>query len=258
MSATSTVTTLPLHLLGPADDALLTAQRLGEWITRAPTLEEDVALANIALDQLGAARTLFQLLAAREGAGRTEDDLAYWRGPDEFRNTCLVERERGDFAVTMVRLLLLTTHQHAHWSALCGSTDRDVAALAARCVKEVGYHVDHAAGWVDRLGDGTEESHRRTQTALDAEWAWAAELTDSSGTDPEAIASGAAVDVADLREPVLTRLRAVLHGAGLAEPTEPVGGPARPRGRRGEHTAALAPLLAEMQEVARAHPGATW
>ena len=160
----------PDYVLGLADDALVSAQRLGWWISRAPELEEDVALANIGLDQLGQARTLLAHAGRLEGDGRGEDDLAYWRDEREFRCVHLVERPQTDFGVAMARLLVFACYQAELYAALLGSADETLAGVAGKAVKEVAYHVDHAHHWVVRLGDGTDESHARMQAALDAEW----------------------------------------------------------------------------------------
>ncbi|MTB83319.1 1,2-phenylacetyl-CoA epoxidase subunit PaaC [Nocardioides marmotae] len=234
-------------LLGLADDALVTAQRLGWWISRAPELEEDVALANIGLDQLGQARGLYTVLTALEGAGRTEDGLAFLRGPAEYRNVLLVERPQEDFAVCVVRMLLLAAWQSEAYAALA-AREGPARGVAAKAVKEVAYHLDHAAGWVLRLGDGTDLSHARAQAALDAEWPYLPELLEPDPT-PE-------VDPASVREAVLGRVVPVLDRATLTVPPTPAEPPTG--GRAGRHTAHLGDLLAEMQQVARAHPGATW
>jgi ring-1,2-phenylacetyl-CoA epoxidase subunit PaaC len=252
--------TSEVYVLALADDALIASHRLTEWIARAPQLEEDVALGNIALDLLGQARLLLQyagtLGAASTGEGlRTEDDLAYFRDEREFRNVSLVERENGDFAVTMARLLLFSTYQHELYTRLVHSTDETLAAVAAKAVKEVDYHRDHARQWVLRLGDGTPVSHERMQAALDVEWPWAAELFDATWLPPQLVDEGVAVDPSDLEEPVLDWVRAVLAEATLAEPQVSA---AYSTGRDGRHTEALGYLLAEMQHLARSHAGATW
>lgn len=243
------------YVLALGDDALISAQRMGWWISRAPELEEDVALANIGLDQLGQARMLLAHAGELEGRGRGEDDLAYWRDEREFRNVGLVEREQTDFGVTMARLLIFATWQRALWSALAGSSDPTLAAIAAKASKEVRYHVDHAGQWVIRLGDGTEHSHARMQAALDAEWPWAAELFDPAPIDATLIESGVAVDPAGLRASVEESLTTVITRATLTVPDAP---PAFSRGRAGRHTEQLGYLLAEMQHLTRSHPGATW
>ena len=228
---------------------------MGWWISRAPQLEEDVALANIGLDQLGQARTLLAHAGELEGAGRGEDDLAYFRDEREFRNVHLVEREQTDFGVAVVRLLIVSAWQSELYAALRASTDPTLAGVAGKAVKEVAYHLDHAAQWVVRLGDGTETSHERVQAALDAEWPHLAELFDGSWIDPQLLADGVAVDPASLRDAVLRRIEPVLAEATL---TVPDVAPARGGGRRGLHTEAMGYLLAELQHLARSHPGATW
>lgn len=244
------------HLLGLADDALVTAQRLTEWVASAPALEEDVALANIALDQLGVARALLTRAGEVEGRGRDEDALAYRRGPDEITCVRLVERpDDGDFAVAMVRLLLLSTCQLHRYAGLRASRDPVLAAVATRAVPEVTYHRDHARGWVLRLGDGTEESHRRAQAAVAGEWPFLGELLTAS---PDAVAVGLEQDAATWVPAALADLRADLTAACLEVPPDPPRAERVDRGRRGEHTPHLAALLGPMQELARAHEGASW
>jgi ring-1,2-phenylacetyl-CoA epoxidase subunit PaaC len=235
------------YVLGLADDALVSAQRMGWWISRAPELEEDLALANIGLDQLGQARSLLSYAGTLEGAGRTEDDLAYLRDDREFRNVWLVERPQSDFGVLIARLLVFSTYQCELYAALSSSTDPTLSAIAAKAVKEVAYHRDHARLWTLRLGDGTDESHRRMQTALEGEWPFVDELFEP--------VDGAPVDPASLRSAVLARIESVVLAATLAVPTVApvVGG-----GRRGLHTEHLGHLLADMQHLHRSHPGATW
>ena len=241
------MTALYDYTLALADDALISSQRMGWWISRAPELEEDVALANIGLDQLGQARTLLAYAGELEGAGRGEDDLAYWRDERDFRNVCLVERPQTDFGVAMARLLIFATWQSELYAALSGADDATLAGVAGKAVKEVRYHVDHAARWVVRLGDGTDESHLRMQAALEAEWPWLDELF--------APVDQAVVDPAGLRGPVVSRIAAVVGEATLELPQTQ---PAVARGREGIHTEHLGYLLAEMQHLTRSHPGAAW
>ena len=243
------------YVLSLADDALVAAQRMGEWIAASPQIEEDVALGNIALDLLGQARSLLAYAGSLEDPDRTEDDLAYLRDAAEFRNVHLLERPRGDFGVAMARLLVLSTYLCELYDRLRHSTDETLAAVAAKAVKEVDYHRDHATVWVLRLGDGTDESHRRMQAALDAEWPYVEELFDGSYVDPGLVEQGVAVDPATLREPFDRRIATVLTQATLAVPQVPA---ARTGGRRGEHTEDLVAMLEDMQGLARAHPGATW
>jgi ring-1,2-phenylacetyl-CoA epoxidase subunit PaaC len=227
--------------LALADDALVAAQRLAEWTTRAPELEEEVALANIGLDLLGQARLLYARCGQVDGTGRGEDAYAYFRDADDFRNVRLVELPNGDFAFSLARLLVFATWRLAHFDRLAAAADPVLAAIAAKGVKELTYHRQYAAEWVVRLGDGTAESHRRMRAGLD----------------------GVAVHLGELRRAhdahaeVVAVLRQVTEAAGLPLPdTTPHG--AAGSGREGDHTEHLAPLLAELQSVARAHPEATW
>ncbi|WP_395694859.1 1,2-phenylacetyl-CoA epoxidase subunit PaaC [Nocardioides sp.] len=236
-----------------ADDALVSAQRTGWWISRAPELEEDVALANIGLDQLGQARALLTYAGRVEGDGRSEDDLAYLRDEREFRNVWLVERAQTDFGVAMARLLLLAAWQCELYGALLASTDPTLAAVAGKAVKEVSYHLDHASRWVVRLGDGTDESHVRMQAGLDAEWPYLEELF--GPVDAGLVESGVAADPPALRAAVLARLEPVVAEATLVLPDVT---PVRGRGREGIHTEEMGYLLAEMQHLHRSHPGAVW
>lgn len=250
-------THLAAYVLGLGDDALILAQRLGEWITRAPQIEEDIALGNIALDLLGQARTLLSYAGEIEGSFtgtlRDEDDLAFLRDEREFRNVHLVEIENGDFAVTMARQLIFSAYQYELYTALLTSTDPTLSGLAAKAVKEVDYHRDHAAQWVLRLGDGTPESHDRMQAALDRVWPYVEEIFDS--TDTVAALPGIAADPAAFRPAWTTYVENVIAEATLTVPTPKW----RSRGgRTGYHSENLGHLLAEMQNLHRSHPGATW
>jgi ring-1,2-phenylacetyl-CoA epoxidase subunit PaaC len=248
------------YALALGDDALVLAQRCGEWVTRAPQLEEDVALANIGLDLLGQARTLLTYAGDVEGEGRTEDDLAYLRHERDFLNLQLVEQENGDFAVSMARLLVFSSYQLELYRRLTASRDETLAGVAGKAVKEVAYHRDHASEWVLRLGDGTPESSRRMQDGLERIWPYVDELFATSSRhgvwpSPDLVTDGVAVDPSSLREPALGHVRAVLSSAGLVEPT--------PRwvaqgGRQGVHSTPMGHLLAELQHLHRSHPGATW
>ncbi|TDD68736.1 phenylacetate-CoA oxygenase subunit PaaI [Jiangella aurantiaca] len=243
------------YALALGDDALVLAQRLGEWVARAPELEEDVALANIALDLLGQARTLLRYAGDLEGAGRDEDALAYWRDDRDFRNALLVELPNGDFAVTMARQLVFAAYQYELYDRLRASSDDTLAAVAGKAVKEVHYHRDHATQWVLRLGDGTDESRRRMVAGLATVWPYADELFQPDDATAALVADGVAVDPPTLREPWTSYVEGVLAEAGLELPEA-----AAPRsgGRRGLHTEHLGFLLAEMQHLHRSHPGATW
>jgi ring-1,2-phenylacetyl-CoA epoxidase subunit PaaC len=257
---------LGAYCLMLGDDALVLAQRLTQWITAAPELEEEVAIANVALDLLGQARLLLAragsvgvLGRSRERATDTipdEDALAYFRDPDEFRNTALVEATNGDFAQTMVRLLAAATVRLAVFARLRESRDPVLAAIAAKGVNELAYHRDHAARWVLRLGDGTEESHRRAQAGADAVWPLLDDVFTATDVEARLTAAGVAVDPADVRGEVVAVLTQVLGQATLRVPEWPAD--VAPRGRTGEHTAELPPLLATLQGLARQHPAATW
>jgi ring-1,2-phenylacetyl-CoA epoxidase subunit PaaC len=252
------VTATADYLLALGDDALIAAQRLGEWAAAAPEMEEDIALANIALDQLGAARLLLSYaaevltaagtgLAAAGGAALDEDALAFLRDDREYRNCLLVELPNGDFAVTIAKLLFLSAYQLPLYTALSECPDERLAAIGAKARKESAYHLDHAGLWTVRLGDGTAESHRRMQAALDQVWPYAHEFF---AADP-----GAPVDPATLRPAFLAAVEPVLVEATLARPAD---GWAPAGGRTGVHTEHLSYLLAEMQVLHRAHPGARW
>jgi ring-1,2-phenylacetyl-CoA epoxidase subunit PaaC len=243
------------YLLRLGDDALITTQRLGEWSARAPEMETDIALSNIALDQLGVARMFLTYAGEVEGAGRDEDALAYLRHDTDFRNAQLVEIPDADFGVTIAKLLCLSTYQRLLYDALTSSTDERIAAIAAKAVKESAYHLDTASLWTVRLGDGTDKSRRRTQAAFDGIWPYAFELFESDAVTEEVAASGVGVDPSTLRDAWQTTVTNVLRSATLTEPDStwrPTGG------RSGRHTEALSYLLAEMQVLHRAHPGATW
>jgi ring-1,2-phenylacetyl-CoA epoxidase subunit PaaC len=246
------------------DDALVSAQRLTEWVARAPELEEEVALANIGLDLLGQARLLLSRAAQADPsvlpAGGTEvpdDALAYFRDQQDFRNVRLCELANGDFAFSVLRLLVFATWRLAVFSRLTGSADPVLAAIAAKGVKELTYHRDHAARWVVRLGDSTPEARARVEAALVAVWPWLPELFRTSTV--EVGLPGVAVDPASVRAEVSTVLAEVLATATLTAPAVPPAALVAGRdGRDGVHTEALGYLLAELQAVARAHPGATW
>jgi ring-1,2-phenylacetyl-CoA epoxidase subunit PaaC len=228
-------------LVAHADDNLVLAQRLGEWISRAPELEEDIAIGNIALDHLGVARALYTHAGQLEGKERTEDDFAMRRPEREFLNVLLVEQPNGDFAQTMVRGLFFDAYQVELWADLSVSEDTTLAGIAGRALKEARYHLLHSSTWVIRLGDGTGESHSRAQIAVDTLWRYTAELF-------EPAASG----YHDIWEKVVSD---ILDEARLQIPDDPYQ---RSGGRRGFHSEHLGPLLAEMQWMQRSHPGLEW
>lgn len=239
------------YALRLGDDALILAQRLAWWVARAPELEEDIALTNIALDQLGHARSFLSYAAL--AWGKTEDDLAYFRDEHEFTNAQLVEQPNGDFAHTIARQLIVSHYQVGLYSRLVDSSDGMIAAISAKALKEVDYHRDHATQWVLRLALGTEESRRRMIAGLGVMWPYVEELFE----DDELVESlgDVAVLPSSLRADFDAAIGAVLSEADLEVPG---GFVASGGGRRGVHTEFLGPLLAEMQVLARAHPGATW
>ncbi len=225
-------------LLARADDALVLGHRLSEWTGRAPMLEEELALANIALDLIGQARALYA------ATGQDEDRLAYLRDAGQYRNALVMELPNGDFAFTISRLFLVSAASDRYWRAAMTAADPDLAAIAAKAEKETTYHLRHASEWLIRLGDGTAESHRRAQAALDALWPYTGELFEPDGLGPEI----ARADWAATVTPVIAR-------ATLARPED---GWMQTGGRSGRHTEHLGHLLAEMQVLPRTYPGATW
>ena len=252
---TASAADVATYALRLGDDALVLGQRLCEWAARSPQIEQDVALLNLALDHLGVARSLLTHAGALEGAGRTEDDLAYLRDEPAWTNALLVELDGGDFGRTMARQLLVAAYQLPLWQSLAGSADDGIAGVAGKAVKEVTYHLDHARSWVVRLGDGTAESHRRVQAGLDEVWPYAFELFERDALTARLVDAGVAADPV-LLEPVWRGcVEEVLAEATLAVPEStwrPTGG------RSGAHTTAFGYLLAELQHLHRSHPGATW
>ncbi len=251
---TRTLKPLDAYVLGLGDDALIAAHRLSEWLTHAPTLAEQVALANMALDQLGQARFLYAY--AGRSCGLTEDELAYRRGELEFRNCLLVELPNGDFAQTVLRLLLFSAYQRQVYGALGESTDGELAAFAKKASVEADYHFEYAASWTLRLGDGTEESHDRAVAGLAELWPYTAELFAGDEQFAALATEGLVPDRERLQGPWMEQVSSLLAEATLGP--APSGSWRPGGGRRGVHTESLGRLLAEMQSVNRAHPGATW
>jgi ring-1,2-phenylacetyl-CoA epoxidase subunit PaaC len=243
------------YLLRLADDRLVLGHRLSEWCGHGPILEEDIALTNIALDLVGQASFLLRHAGEVEGAGRDEDALAYFREAVDFRNALIVELPRGDFAFTIVRQFLFSVYALHQWNALTRSADADLAGIAGKALKETQYHVRHTSDWVLRLGDGTDESHRRAQAALDALWMYVDELFDTDDVDRASVAGGFGVDPATLAEAWRADVTGVLQRATLT--VAPVTYPQR-GGRTGRHTEHLGHMLTEMQIVPRSFPGARW
>ncbi|MHB1801313.1 MAG: 1,2-phenylacetyl-CoA epoxidase subunit PaaC [Actinomycetes bacterium] len=243
------------YALRLGDDALVASQRLSEWVASAPTLEEDVALANIALDLLGQARLLLGYAATLIGPGLDEDDLAYGRDERAFTNVLLVEIPGGDFATTIARQLVFSAYQHLLYHELAASIDPTLSGVAAKAVKEVSYHLDHARAWTLRLGDGTPASHRRMQQGVDSVWPYVAEMFVPDALTDRLAAAGLGVDPDALRPAWTATMAAVVGEATLELPT--------PRwtardGRAGRHTEHLGHLVAEMTQLHRSHPGASW
>lgn len=247
---------LVLYALRRADDALVLGHRLSEWCGHAPTLEEDMALANMGLDLLGQARSLYSYAGEVEGAGNDEDRLAYLRDARQYRNLLLVEQPNGDFARTLVRQFLYSAFTDPYWRAMMASKDATLAAVAAKSEKESAYHLRHSAEWLIRLGDGTEESHRRAQDAIEHLWPYSGEMFEADPPEQELIAAGVAADPDGLREGWRRTVEEVLARATLRAP--PPGGWMQRGGRAGRHSEHLGPMLAEMQVLQRSHPGATW
>lgn len=231
--------------------------RTSEWCGHGPILEEDIALANIALDLIGEATMLYKLAAEAEGKGRTEDAFAYFRDAVDFRNVLLVELPRGDFAVTIVRQLFFSVFSLLQMEALAGGKDAppELAGVAAKAVKESKYHVRHSAQWVVTLGNGTDESHERAQRAVNDLWRYTGELMLADDVDRAAARDGYGVDPSTLAGAWQARIAEVLADAKLTTPTVAY---MQRGGRDGRHTEHLGHMLAEMQIVARSHPGASW
>ena len=241
--------------LGLADDALVLGHRLSEWSGKAPSLEEDIALSNLGLDLIGQARLLYTHAGAIEGRGRDEDQLAYFRDDRAYRNLLIVELPRGDFASTMVRQLMWAAFMHPYYEAMTRSGDAELSGIAGKAVKEMAYHVRYAAEWVIRLGDGTPESRRRVTAALVDLWGYTGEMFEMDGGEQDLVTQRIAPDRSALR-PIWDRtLDRVLTQAALPRPKDRY---MQSGGRAGRHTEHLGHLLAEMQVLARAHPGAKW
>jgi ring-1,2-phenylacetyl-CoA epoxidase subunit PaaC len=243
------------YLLRLGDDRLVLGQRLAEWCGHGPILEEDIALTNISLDLFGQAALLLKLAGEAEGKGRDEDALAFAREAVEFRNALLVELPKGDFGFTIARQFLFDAFSELFFAELAKSAHGELAGVAAKAHKEVRYHLRHSTDWMLKLGDGTPESHARLQRAIDDLWRFTGELFAADDVDRAMAEQGIGVDPAGLRARWRERVESVLTAATLRMPAD--GVMAR-GGRLGRHTEHLGHLLAEMQSVTRAHPGASW
>jgi ring-1,2-phenylacetyl-CoA epoxidase subunit PaaC len=254
-SITVTETPLVLYVLRRADDALILGHRLSEWCGHAPAMEEDMALANMGLDLLGQARELYSYAAKVEGNGNDEDTFAYLRDVRQYRNLLLLEQPNGDFARTMARQFFYATFADLYWRAMMKSDDATLAAIAAKSEKESAYHVRHSSEWIVRLGDGTGESHRRAQVAIDDLWAFTGEMFHVDDSERGLIDTGVAVDPATLRQQWLATVSGVVSEATLALPKNDW---MQQGGRDGRHSEHLGHLLSELQSMQRTFPGATW
>jgi ring-1,2-phenylacetyl-CoA epoxidase subunit PaaC len=248
-------TPLVLFTLRRADDALILGHRLSEWCGHAPMLEEDMALANMGLDLLGQARELYAYAAATEGKGNDEDTFAYLRDVRQYRNLLLLEQPNGDFAHTIVRQFFYAAFADPFWRAMTKSSDTTLAAIAAKSEKESAYHLRHSSEWMIRLGDGTTESHARTQAAVDDLWAFVGEMFEADDSEKTLIESGVAIDPAALRPHWLKTVAGVVSEATLSLPgTEWM----QKGGRSGRHSEHLGHLLSELQSMQRTFPGVSW
>ena len=247
------------YVLRIADTCLIHAQRLAEWCGHSPVLEEDIALANLGLDLLGQARALLTHAGRLEGAGHDEDALAFLRDERDFFNLTLTElplrRGGADFADTQLRCLIVAAWLLPLWQGLQASRDSDLAAIAAKAAKETRYHLEHAGDWVVRLGDGSDESTRRTRAALDRAWPYVAELFDDDAVDAAAADSGLGLRASALSEPWLNAIRPVFADAQLSLPADTAF---RSQGKRGAHSEHMGLLLAEMQQLQRSFPAGAW
>jgi ring-1,2-phenylacetyl-CoA epoxidase subunit PaaC len=248
-------TPLVLYALRRADDALILGHRLSEWCGHAPAMEEDMALANMGLDLLGQARELYSYAAKVEGKGNDEDKFAYLRDVRQYRNLLLLEQPNGDFAHTMVRQFFYAAFADLYWRAMMKSGDTTLAAVAAKSEKESAYHLRHSSEWIVRLGDGTAESHRRAQQAIDDLWAFTGEMFDADDSERALIDGGVAVDPTGLRQQWLKTVLSVVDEATLTVPTSDW---MQQGGRSGKHSEHLGHLLSELQSMQRTFPGATW
>jgi ring-1,2-phenylacetyl-CoA epoxidase subunit PaaC len=246
------------YLLRLGDDRLVLGHRLSEWCGHGPILEEDIATSNVALDLLGQATMFLRLAGQLEGKGRDEDALAYFREVVEFRNCQLVELPKGDFAFTIARQFLFDVHAVVLLDALSRGTHVQLAAIAAKSLKEAKYHVRHSGEWMLKLGDGTEESHRRLQRAVDDLWRFTPEIFAADDVDRAMLEAGIAPDLAAVKAQWEALVREVTERATLTLPDDVPRAASARGGRTGAHTEHLGHMLAEMQIIARSHPGATW
>lgn len=243
------------YVIRLADSPLILGQRLSEWCGHGPVLEEDLALTNVALDLIGQARLLLAHAAELEGRGRDEDKLAFLRAESDYRNFTLVELPNGDFGATVVRNLFFHAYQLHLWEGLRQSSDYELAAIAGKSIKETRYHMRHAADWTVRLGDGTEESHARVQSALDRLWPYTLEFFAPDPVDEAAEDAGYGICGASLESRWEATVRPVLEDATLRAPERT---PFLSHGKSGVHSEHMGHLLTEMQYMQRTYPGSQW
>lgn len=244
--------TLTLRL---GDDPLILGHRLGEWCSKAPILEEDLALTNMALDLIGRAEAILRYAAEIEGKGQTEDDLAYRRGERRFYNHLLVEQPNGNFALTIARQLLISSFESLYYTELMNSKDQTLSAIAHKAIKEIKYHLKHASDWTIRLGDGTDESHHKMQEALNELWMYTGELFESDDIDEQMNETGIAPLPSELFGKWKSLIIDILSEAKLSLPDETY---MQTGSRQGIHTEYLGYILADMQYLQRAYPDAKW
>ena len=243
------------YVLRLADNNLILGQRLSEWCGHAPELELDIALSNIALDLIGQSRNLYQYAAELEGKGRTEDDLAYLRDCDAYRNVLLVEQPNEDFAYTVVRQFFFDVYNYLFYNELKNCKDEQLAAIAEKSLKEIHYHLRFSSEWTIRLGDGTEVSHKKMQTAVNDLWDFIGELTLPNQVDEILLKEGIAVDLNNIKAAYFNKVKEILNEATLAIPAHE---PFQSGGKDGKHSEFLGHILSELQWMQRAYPGAEW
>lgn len=243
------------YLLRLGDNALILGQRLSEWCGHGPVLEQDIAITNIALDLIGQTRSWYQYAAEIEGKGRSEDDIAYFRDVDEFKNVLLVEQPNEDWAYTTVRQFLFDVFNFYLHQELSNSKDEQIAAIAQKSLKEITYHLRYSSEWVIRLGDGTEVSHEKMQTALDDLWMFSGELTEADELDRTMAKAGICADLEKIRPLISARMKAIFEEATLQIPANPW---MQSGGKKGRHSEHLGYILADMQFLQRTYPNNEW
>lgn len=243
------------YLLQLADNALVLGQRMGEWCGHGAVLEQDIAMTNISLDLIGQARLLYQYIAELRDDGSTEDDIAYLRKEHEYLNCLLVEQQNGDFAQTIVRQFFYDVFDYINMQQLSESTDTHLAAIAAKSLKEVKYHLKHSREWVIRLGDGTEESHNRMQKAVNLLFKYTGELFEPTEAEKSMIAQGIAPDLTQLQDIWKKKVDEVMNQATLEIPETPY---MQSGGKSGRHSEQMGYILADLQYMQRTYPGVTW